>query len=126
MQFSSSFLIVFSFSRSLVSDILETHNLQLDDCVVTEFTTVVCSANPVQRAIEKGGPLSTVYQRKQHYKEKFSVVEPITYILDHRKKHTFQYVPLLKSLQQIFNCKFILDKIVENHRGRQDTKLDPS
>ena len=113
-------------SRRVVSDILERHNLQVDDSVVTEISTAACSANPVQRAIEKGGPLSTSYQRKQYYKEKFSVVEPITYILDHKKKHTFQYVPLLKSLQQILNCRVILDKIIENHRGQQDIELDPS
>ena len=53
-------------------------------------------------------------------------MEPITYILDHKIKHTFQYVPLLKSLQQILNCKVILDKIIENHKGQQDIEHDPS
>lgn len=32
----------------------------------------------------------------------------------------------MKSLQQILNCKVILDKIIENHRGQQDIELDPS
>ncbi|XP_051250261.1 uncharacterized protein LOC127360044 [Dicentrarchus labrax] len=113
-------------SRSVVTDILKHHKIQVDDSVVTEITTAVCSSNPVPKAIEKGGPLSTSYQRKQFYKEKFCVVEPVTYILDHKKKHTFQYVPLLKSLQQILNNKAIVDKIIENHRGQQDTELDPS
>lgn len=113
-------------SRGVVADILQHHNLQVDDSVVTEITTAVCSSNPVPKAIEKGGPLSTSYQRKQYYKEKFCVVEPITYILDHKKKHTFQYVPLLESLHQILSSKVILDKIIENHRGQQDIELDPS
>lgn len=113
-------------SKSVVTDILKHHNLQVDDSVVTEITKAVCSANPVPKAIEKGGPLSTSYQRKQFYKEKFCVVEPVTYILDHKKKHTLQYVPLFKSLQQILNNKAILDKVIENHRGQQDIELDPS
>lgn len=83
-------------SRGVVSGILKHHNLQVDDSVVTEITTAVCSSNPVLKAIEKGGPLSTSYQRKQFYKVKFCVVEPVTYLLDRKKKHTFQYVPLLK------------------------------
>lgn len=40
-------------SRGFVSDILQHHNLQVDDSVVTEITTAVCSSNPVQKAIEK-------------------------------------------------------------------------
>lgn len=113
-------------SRSFVTDILKRNNLQVADSVVEEITTAICASNPVPKAIEKGGPLATSYQRKQYYKEKFSVVEPFTYILDHKKKQSFQYVPLLKSLQQILNRKNILDKVIENHRGKEDINLDPS
>lgn len=74
----------------------------------------------------KGGLLSTSYQCKQYYKEKLRVVEPITYILDHKRKYTFQYVPLLDSLLQILNSKVILDKIIENCRGWQNTELHSS
>lgn len=113
-------------SRSVVTNIFQHYNLQVDDSVVTEITKAVHSSNPVPKAIEKGGPLSTSYQRKQYYQEIFGVVEPTTFILDHKKKHTFQYVPLLESLQKILNIKVILDKIIENHRGQQDIDLDPS
>lgn len=68
-------------SRGVVTDILKHHNLQVDDSVVTEITTAVCSSNPVPKAIEKGGHLSTSYQCKQFYKEKFCVVEPVTYMI---------------------------------------------
>lgn len=77
----------------------------------------MCTSNPVQ----KGGPLSTAYQRKQYYKENFNVVEPVEYILNAKEKRTFQYVPILKSLQQLLNRKDVLDKIVEKHRTQQDT-----
>lgn len=113
-------------SKGFVTDILKSHNLQIDDSVVEEIATVICSSNPVPRAIEKGGPLATSYQRKQYYKEKFGVVEPITYILDHKTKRSFQYVPLLKSIQRILNRKVILDKVIENHRGKEDINFDPS
>ncbi|KAL7877515.1 hypothetical protein SRHO_G00041580 [Serrasalmus rhombeus] len=113
-------------SRGIVSNILQHYNLQIDNSVITEIAKAVCSSNPVSKAIEKGGLLSTSYQRRQYYKEKFGVVEPVTYILDHKKKHTFQYVPLLKSLQHILGNKEILDKIVQSHRGQQHIEPDPS
>lgn len=53
-------------------------------------------------------------------------MEPVTYVLDHRKKNTIQYVPLLKSLQQILNCKVLLDQIIKNHKGQQDIEIDPA
>ena len=46
-------------SRSVVADILKHYNLQIDDSVVTDITKAVCSSNPVPKAIETGGPLST-------------------------------------------------------------------
>lgn len=113
-------------SKGIVSDILHCHNVQVDESVVTEITTAVCSSNLISKAIGKGGPLSSSYQRKQYYKEQFCVVEPVTYILDNKNKRTFQYVPILKSLQQILNNKTIVDKVIENHRGQQDTEIDSS
>ena len=62
-------------SRGFVREIFERRNLHVDDSVVTEITTAVCSSNPVRRAIEKGGPLSTSYQRKKYYKEKLKCRE---------------------------------------------------
>lgn len=115
-----------TFSRGFVSDILERHSLQVNEQVVTEITKAVNLSNPVQRATEKGGPLSTSYLCKTIYKEKLGVVDPVTYVLNHRKKNTIQYVPLLKSLQQILNCKVLLDQIIKNHKGQQDIEIDPA
>lgn len=113
-------------SKRLVNEIFERHSLEVDDTVITEIVSALCSSTPVPRAIEKSGPLSTSYHRKQYYKRELKVVEPITYILNRKKNHTFQYVPLLKSLQQILNCKVVVDKVVENHRGQQDIEPDSS
>lgn len=94
------YLISFAsvFFKGVVNDILEHHNLQADGSVVVQITTAVCSSNPVHRAIEKGSPLSTSQQRKQYYKEKFNVVEPITYILDLKKKTHISVCPTVKIL----------------------------
>ncbi|XP_063047290.1 uncharacterized protein LOC134441029 isoform X1 [Engraulis encrasicolus] len=113
-----------SLFRGSLNAILESHNLQIDDSVVTEIVTAAISS-PVHQAIEKGGSLSTTYQRKVFYKKEFDVVEPVTYTLDHKKKRTFQYVPLLKSLQNTLNCQAILDKVIDNHRGQQESQLEP-
>lgn len=40
-------------------------------------------------------------------------------MLDQKENKSFQYVPLLKSLQQLFNRKDVVDEVVENHRGHQ-------
>ncbi|KAF7703589.1 hypothetical protein HF521_022596, partial [Silurus meridionalis] len=57
--------------------------------------------------------------RKQYYKESFKVVEPIEYILHSKEKRSFQYVPILQSLQQLFDRRYVVDKVVENHKAQQ-------
>lgn len=64
----------------------------------------------MQRSIQKGGPLSITYLRKQYYKENFGVVE-----------QSFQYVPILKSLQQLLSRREIFDRVVEGHQSQGDT-----
>ena len=62
-----------------MTDILKDHNLQVDDSLVTEIITAVSSSNPV--SIEKGGPLSTSYQRKQYFDKKKQI---LTYLIQKR------------------------------------------
>lgn len=76
----------------VVSDIFHQRNLPVDELIIRETVDAICSGNPVQRSIQKGGPLSTAYLRKQYYKENFRVVEPV----DAKNKRSFQYVPVLK------------------------------
>lgn len=73
---------------------LQEHNLQVDK---------------VQTAIREQGPLSTTCKWKAYYKAHFSVVKPVEYVLDQSHGRTFQYVPILQSLQQLLSCKPILD-----------------
>lgn len=73
---------------------LQEHNLQVDK---------------VQTAIREQGPLSTTCKWKAYYKAHFSVVKPVEYVLDQSHGRTFQYVPILQSLQQLLSCQPILD-----------------
>ena len=114
-----------SVSTGVIRDILERHKVQFADDLVKDIAAAFYTSNPVCKAIEKGGSLSTVHRRLKYYKEKFCVVEPVTYLLDN-KRATFQYVPLLKLLHQILSCKAILDKIVANHRGKRELVVDSS
>lgn len=40
-----------------------------DESIIANFATAVCSATPVQKAPEKGGPLITSHQCRCYYKK---------------------------------------------------------
>ena len=104
-----------------VRDIFHQRNLPVDELNIRETVAAICSGNPVQRVIQKGGPLSAAYLRRKYYKENFSVVEPVEYILDAKNKRSFQYVPILKSLQQLLSRSDIIDKVFESHQRQNVT-----
>lgn len=108
-------------SCDIVSDIFQKRNLHVDESVIRETVATICSGNPMQRSIQKGGPLSTVHLRRQYYKENFSVVEPVEYILDAKNPHSFQYIPILKSLQQLLNRRAIIDEVCVGHQAHEGT-----
>ena len=110
-------------SINFLEGVFQKHSPTTDKSMITEVATALGASNPLLKAIGKGGPLSTSYLRKQYYKESFKVVEPIEYILDAKEKRSFQYVPILKSLQQLFNRKDVVDKVVENHKAQQSNRV---
>lgn len=101
-----------------VQHVLEKHNINVDESVMKEITTTISTSNPLHTAIGKDGPLGSAHKRKQFYKDKFNVVEPIEYCLDEKQLQTFQYVPILKSLQQVLAKKDVVDQVVDNHKAR--------
>ncbi|XP_034096114.1 uncharacterized protein LOC117562389 isoform X1 [Gymnodraco acuticeps] len=109
-------------SIDILEGVFQKHSPTTDKSVITEVATALCASNPLLKAIGKGGPLRTSYLRNQYYKDSFNVVEPIEYILDAKEKRSFQYVPVLKSLQQLFQRKDVVDKVVENHRVQQSNR----
>ncbi|KAG9264843.1 hypothetical protein AMEX_G21178 [Astyanax mexicanus] len=108
-----------SFSNNIVSDFFNNHNLQIDQLLIKELGSVICSSNPLSKALGKDGPLATYFKRKQYYKDHFNIVDPVQYVLDATAKRSFQYVPLLKVLHQIVNQKDVLNKIVDKKRQQQ-------
>lgn len=47
--------------------------------------------------------------------------EPLEYILDAKENKTFQYVPILKSLQVLLSRKDIVDKIYNETQRETET-----
>lgn len=103
-----------------VSNILKTHNVQVDESVVKELAEVVCKSCPLTKTFAKDGPLATVHKRKQYYKEQFNVVNPVEYILDPKANETFQYIPLLPSLQHLLSNSDILEKVIHTHKTQEN------
>ncbi|XP_034430208.1 uncharacterized protein LOC117754952 [Hippoglossus hippoglossus] len=109
-------------SINVLETVFQKHSTTTDIDVLTEVATALCTSNPLLKAIGKDGPLSTSYLRNQYYKKHFKVVEPIEYILDAKEKRSFQYVPVLKSLQQLFDRSDVVDRVVENHKAQQTNR----
>ncbi|XP_061910700.1 uncharacterized protein LOC133654400 [Entelurus aequoreus] len=111
-------------TKALVSDVFQHHKIQLQESLTDELSTVLCQSNPLGVAIAKDGPLATSYKRKQYYTSHFSVLEPVEYILDAQRNRTFQYVPILQSLQQLFTHKGVLEHLetqkIQDHTGFQE------
>ena len=109
-------------SINVLETVFQKHSTTTDVDVLTEVATALATSNPLLKAIGKDGPLSTSYLRNQYYKKHFKVVEPIEYILDAKEKQSFQYVPVLKSLQQLFDRSDFVDRVVENHKAQQTNR----
>lgn len=105
-------------SINILEGVFQKHSPTTDRSAVTEVATALCTSNPLLKAIEKGGPLSSTYLRNKYYQESFNIVEPIEYVLYAKENRSFQYVPVLKSLQQLFK-KDVVDRVDENHRAQQ-------
>lgn len=70
------------FSQKTIIHFLQDHNCQVDESVVKELATVLCTSNPIQAAIGHHGPLLTAWKQKIYHRKNFNVVEPVEYVLD--------------------------------------------
>lgn len=110
-------------SVNIIEDLLKKHGSTSDRSVFSEVATALSASHPLLKTIVEGGCLSTSYLRNKFYREKFNVVEPIEYVLDGKENKSCQYVPILKSLQQLLHRKEIVDKIIENHTAFQSNAM---
>lgn len=106
-------------SNNILSDLFNNHNLQVDQLLIKELGYALCSSNPLSKVLGRNGPLATAFKRKQYYKDHFDIVDPVQYILDAKAKRSYQYVPLLKVLNQLLNQKDVLSKVVTKRRQQQ-------
>ena len=103
-------------TKTIISEIFKNNKLQIEECVAEEISSVVCKSNPFCLAIANDGPLATAYKRTQYYLSHFGVVESVEYILDAPRNRTYQYIPLLQSLQQLLSQKDTLE-LIETQKG---------
>lgn len=109
LQFISSSVPVQGI-RKTVNSCLRKHDCVLDDLVVSDLVKQLTESNPISAALRADGSLATSYKRREFYKEKFHVVEPVEYILNKKEGRTLQCVPILQSLSQISSLKDIQEK----------------
>ena len=81
--------------------------------IISEMVTILCECNPVTLALGSNSHLSTSYKRKEYFKEHFSMVEPIEYLLSAREQRSLQYIPILKSLHEVLKQKEIQDFLTQ-------------
>lgn len=95
-------------TQKTITQFLVDHNCQVDGSLVKELATELCTSHPIKLAIGKDGPLSTAWRSNKYYRSNFFVVEPVEYVIDQKNRRSFQYIPILKTLQQVLNCETIL------------------
>ncbi len=106
---------------SSLSEFFKNKNLDVDSLIIKELADVLCKSNPLVNAIGKDGPFATAYKRKVYYKDLLNIVEPVEFILDQKKSRTFQYIPILQSLQQLLGCTGVLNSFVNSHGAQEST-----
>lgn len=108
-----------SSSTEVIHDTFQKHNLCVDHLVMKELISSLSSSNPLLKATTKDGPLATAFKRMKYYRDNFDIIDPVEMILQSKKHRSFQYIPIIKSLQQLLNQKNILNKVVNGHTGQQ-------
>ncbi|KAL4006537.1 all-trans-retinol 3,4-desaturase [Sarotherodon galilaeus] len=108
-------------TKTVISGVFQNNQLQIEESLIDEISSIVCRSSPVCVAIASDSPLATAYKRKQYYCSHFGIIEPIEYILDAQRNRTYQYIPLLRSLQQLLSQKDVLELLVAQ-KG-QNTQL---
>ncbi|KAK0133602.1 hypothetical protein N1851_030882 [Merluccius polli] len=93
---------------SSLSDFFKNKNIEVDGVVVNELADLLCKSNPLVNALVKSGALATAYKRKEYFKKVLNIIEPVEYVLDQKKSRSFQYIPILRSLQQILDSICVL------------------
>lgn len=96
------------------------HDCVVDEAIITALVEELCKATPISTALREDGPLASCFKRREYFKEHFQIIEPVEYILHSKENRSFQYVPILQSLQQVLSKSDIADKVFSG-LGRSQT-----
>ncbi|XP_058637761.1 uncharacterized protein LOC131543945 [Onychostoma macrolepis] len=99
--------------QQVVHRSLEKYSCAVEEDVVTELVEELCKSHPLSSALGVNGPFGSSFKRKKYLKEHFDIVEPVEYILNSHEKLSFQYVPLLQTLQHILAKKYLADAVLK-------------
>lgn len=108
---SASFEVV----RNILDSTLKLNKCIVDQAIITDLAEQLCNFHPISTALAAGGPLGSAFKRRRYFKEHFQCVDPVEYILDSQKNKTFQYVPILETLQKVLKNKDIAEGILSRH-----------
>lgn len=86
---------------NLVRSILTQNNCTVDENVISDLVEKLQLCNPLTSAFGPDGHFHSKYKRGKYFKEHFHFIKPVEYIFDPLDSGTFQYVPILQSLQQV-------------------------
>lgn len=126
LQFISSSASV-AVVRNILDSTLKSNKCTVDQAIVTELAEQLCSSHPISTALGAGGPLGSAFKRRSYFKEHFQSVDPVEYILDPQTNKTFQYVPILQTLQIVLKNKDIAEGTLSkysNHTGHLKSICD--
>ena len=114
LQFISSSASV-AVVRNILDSTLKCNKCIVDQAIITDLAEQLCNLHPISTALGAGGPLGSAFKRRRYFKEHFQCVDRVEYILDSQKKKTFQYVPVLKTLQEVLKNKDIAEGTLSRH-----------
>ena len=105
-------------TRQTIENILAVHNCTSEE-LVSSLTEALQSSNPLT-LLSREGPLGTEYKRQSYYRQNFSVIEPVEYVLStHKRSHTVVYVPILKLLCELLKRDEVLHVLRVNKPVQQ-------
>lgn len=94
---------------------MKSNKCNVDHAIITDLAEQLCNFHPISTALGAGGALGSAFKRRRYFNVHFQCIDPVEYILDSQKNKTFQYVPILETLQEVLKNKDIADGILSRH-----------
>ncbi|KAG7514289.1 hypothetical protein JOB18_029822 [Solea senegalensis] len=90
------------------------YNCAVED-IANELVEELCKSHPTSKALGEDGPFGSVYKMRQYFKTQFEFVQPVEYILDSQDNLSYQYVPLLQTLEHVLTNKNIANEVLKKN-----------